>query len=556
MFSINKRKILSNTYSVGMGRDIITAKSRTSMTASGVSTNSYNLGTNFQTEMLEGFVDDASEEVIRNLYNEIYYYDGVSGPAADIKSTLPWSSYSLMGTTDQSILDSCNQCLQELDIENLMKKLSVNYLIQGITVGSLIFNQQRGIFSDLILHDINSLDITPIPLVGYDPKIDLKVTPEFKKFLRSADERDKEAFKEISPELVTKMLKGTKVPLEPISTLFLCKTYIPNSPYMSYFTRILPIWLIEKALMRGTIIGAWKRQRSILHVTAGNEEWEPTDEQLEAITQLFISADQDPQGAVVVTRQGISSEEVRDGANFWKVSDESDIFANAKMRALGMNEGLLSGDSSYNNTEQAITILLEDLLNFREQMTGDVIYNKIFLTLAKYHGWKERTQAELKHNIRLDSKSGKTKTNIYSYKNIAYAGEYIIPTINWHKELSNDADDTYFERLGALEEKGVPIPISMYAAAAGVNIDDVVESMEHDINVRTKLKKFKDSLKLKGLTGGGVDEDEDEDMLSGILAKSKLKNGDKKFIKSAPKEMVLSSKVAESITKTVHGINN
>ncbi len=526
MFSFNTEKAVASY----TGKHNITSQ---------VNTTTYNTGTNFQTEMLEGFVDDANEEVIRNLYNEIYYYDGVSGPAADIKSTIPWSEYSLMGVADKSIIQNCEDCLNELDIESLMVKLSLNYLIQGITVGSLIFNQNRGIFTDLLQHDINSLDITPIPLVGYDPKIDLKVTPEFKKFLSSKDERDREAFKEISPELVQKMGKGSVVPLEPISTLFISKSYIPNAPYMSYFTRVLPIWLIEKALMRGTIIGAWKRQRSILHVVAGSEEWEPSDEQLQALTQLFVGADQDPQGAVVVTRQGIESQEVRDGSNFWKVSDEWDIFANAKMRALGINEAILAGDATYNNTESAISLLLEDLLNFRDFMTREVIYNKIFLTLAKYHGWKPRTQAELKHNIRLDSSSGKTKTNIYSFKNVANAGEYLIPTINWTKELTNSADETLFDRLDRLEEKGVTIPLTMFSSAAGVNTDDIIDSIPHDIELRTKLKKYKTLLETKDLEG----ETGDDSMFSMV----ELSNGDREFIKSIPKELTLTSRVAEKL---------
>ncbi len=530
MFSFNSAKISANY----TGRHDL---------SSNVHTTTYQQGTNFQTEMLEGFVDDANEEAIRSLYNEIYYYDGVSGPAADIKSTLPWSDYSLLGVTDKSITNTCEECLNELDIESLMIKLSLNYLIQGITVGSLIFNKQRGIFTDLLMHDINSLEITPIPLVGYDPKIDLKVTPEFKKFLSSKDERDREAFKEISPELVAKMSKGSTVPLEPISTLFISKSYIPNAPYMSYFTRVLPIWLIEKALMRGTIIGAWKRQRSILHVIAGSEDWEPSNEQLQAITQLFIGADQDPQGSVVVTRQGIESQEVRDGSNFWKVSDEWDIFANAKMRALGINEAILAGDATYNNTESAISLLLEDLLNFREFMTREIIYNKVFLTLAKYHGWKPRTQAELKHNVRLDSKSRKTKTNIYSFKNVANASNYLIPTISWNKELTNTADDTLFERLSALEEKGFVIPLNMYASATGVSTEDILDSIPHDIELRTKLKKYKSLLEVKDL------DNESEDNMFSTL--KDLSDADREFIKSMPTEVKLTSNAAENIVDSI-----
>jgi hypothetical protein len=48
--------------------------------------------------------------------------------------------------------------------------------------------------------------------------------------------------------------------------------------------------------------------RSILHVTVGIPgQWEPTDEELEAVTAIFKDALDDPKGAVVATRTGIES---------------------------------------------------------------------------------------------------------------------------------------------------------------------------------------------------------------------------------------------------------
>lgn len=50
------------------------------------------------------------------------------------------------------------------------------------------------------------------------------------------------------------------------------------------------------------------KARSILHVTVGIPgQWEPTDEELEAVTAIFKDALDDPKGAVVATRTGIES---------------------------------------------------------------------------------------------------------------------------------------------------------------------------------------------------------------------------------------------------------
>lgn len=47
--------------------------------------------------------------------------------------------------------------------------------------------------------------------------------------------------------------------------------------------------------------------KRILHVKAGSDNWEPTYEELQEIAQLFLDAQADPMGAIVVTNHMIDS---------------------------------------------------------------------------------------------------------------------------------------------------------------------------------------------------------------------------------------------------------
>jgi len=481
--------------------------------------------TNFNTSLLENMVDDFSEKSLNDLYREIYLYDTVSGPTVDLMANLPWSTFTLTGVKDKSIINIFEDSIAELGVVDLMRQLSVSYLVLGKVIGSLLFNEDRGIFTDIIMQNPDNCTLTEIPLKGYDPKIDVIVSPELKQFLRSKDQRDKEALKEIPNALMVKLLKQNKIELEPLSTLYLNRTSIPGIKSLSYYTRLLPIWLIEKALMRGTIIASWKRQRSILHVTCltgdtlvstekglirideiiphnpkefrgkttsfptdlkvkgydgkfhsakywhyrgckdtisitteqgrtlsctpdhkililnsskklewveakdlenkficivndnenylhekvikidkgkeehvydltmgygtkpafiangiishncGSDDWDATDSQLDSILSLFTNADQDPQGAIIATRPGIETNDVRSGSDFWKITDEWDTFSNAKMRALGVNDSFLclSGDTTISTDRGLITLtdLSKDLgLKTIEKDTG------------------------------------------------------------------------------------------------------------------------------------------------------------------------------------------
>ena len=48
-------------------------------------------------------------------------------------------------------------------------------------------------------------------------------------------------------------------------------------------------------------------KRGMLHVTVGNENWDPTEEEMVQVAELFLSSATDPIGSVVVTRLGVEA---------------------------------------------------------------------------------------------------------------------------------------------------------------------------------------------------------------------------------------------------------
>ena len=84
---------------------------------------------------------------------------------------------------------------------------------------------------------------------------------------------------------------------------------------------------------------------------------------------------------------------------------------------------------------------------------------------------------------------------------------YDIPEVTWEDSLSA-SDDKKLEMLDKLAEKGVPVPLRMYAAAGNVDIDKIVETLEEDKQLREEL----------GMQGQGFDDgmgDEDAYDMSG-----------------------------------------
>lgn len=455
-------------------------------------------GVDLSFPLLQDILNTNDTVTLDNTYREIYLMDAVSGPVIDMMSMLPWSDYSIVGVTDPKIKALYESSLEELSIQRLMKLFMTSNYVLGRGIGSLVFDKSRGIFTDCILYNASEAEITPIPFIGYDPKINIKLSKEFRKWLSSNDKRDLEAKKELSPEDIALMSSSGYIELEPIKTIYVTRTNLPGSEGISIFSRVLPIWLLEKCLLRGTILASTRRQKSITHITMGSDEVDYDEVQFQSVAEMFANADRDPLGAAIVTRPDVSVTEVKSPTDLWSHSSEADGFTQAKLRALGVSDSFLSGDATYNNQENTIGIMLENLRDQRRELTTAVIRDKIFLSLAKYHNFRERTTAEMQHNVRYDVKSNKAKRNefLYQYaqltgsRNMAEIASYVIPEIKWSKDLKPVGSSSELSLLKELGDAGVPVPAAMLAASAGVDLDTLISAYDRDVEVRKTIAAY------------------------------------------------------------------
>jgi len=462
---------------------------------------------------------------INKMLRILYTRDPIAGPAVDIMSTLPWSEFDLEGLEDKALLEFYESAAQLFgDKAQEMPSITVEYLALGRFCASLIYDEAKGYWTDFVPHDSDFLTITPIPIRGFDPKIDLMLSPGVRQFVSSMDYRDQIAKAKLPDSLIHKMRSGQPIPLDPLNTLYVRRK---SAPYdfvgTSIFTRLIPLWALEKALMNATVTAARRRAGNILHLTIGlDERWEPSQQEMEDIAGLFIQADEDPVGAVVATRTGVEANEIRDSGSLWKWTDEWANFSEAKMRALGISEALLSGDSTFNNMETSRSIFTEQILTLRNHLT-QMVYLRRFKTLARVHGFRRRSKAQLDHRVRINRKADnpyaeqpqrpsqpgqqnqiQLRDGEMSLENLTQEDAFdipeedlIIPKMHWRKSLLPEGNREYIELLQMLKEEGVPVPLRVWAARGGYDLMEALEMLDEDVKIRDRVKEWKTK------TGGG-----------------------------------------------------
>lgn len=455
--------------------------------------------------LMTGITPQIEQAYFHRLYRDMYYHDPVAGSAVDLISSLPFSEFTLGGISDTKIANTFAETLERLSLRTLLPEISVDYLVLGAHTSSLLYNKEKKLFTDIMPHAYENLTFETLPFYSQDPIITVKFNEMVQETLKKDTPRIRRIREQIGASIVDKITQGS-LELDPLSTLYIPrKTFSTTDVGTSYFRRILPIYLIEKNLFRGTLVESARRQRGIMHIMLGDgDQWEPTVQDLEFITDLFMNADSDPLGAIIATRLGVSTEELRQGGDFWKHGDYADSMLAHKLRALGISEGFLSGDANYNTADTSLTVFIDMMRTYREMLTRKLFYDKLFPLISMLNGYT------------LNSKGKVVTRDIMSEMNPEDAmfklndgSKLLIPTIHWAKQLKPEGDSAYMEMLGQMSEKGIPVPLRVMAAAGGLNIDDLLRQQDDDIETRRKMQDYMKRLEEFKAQAAGEDEDEE-----------------------------------------------
>jgi hypothetical protein len=411
------------------------------------------------------------------MYRDMYLFDNTAGSAVDIQSHFPYSDWELRGLNDKELLPF-QETLDRLNIRQMMPLISVAHLTDGFFCGSLIFDPRNKQFIDTLIHDALSCAVTPSPFFNIDPIVKVRVGPATQQFMHDTSEYA-QRYLESMPRSFIDMLKAGAFTLDPVTTLFIPRRSTTDRAYTSYLHRILPMYLIEKTLFRGTLTEAQRRQRAMTHLTAGDDKWTPTGEELNALVRAFQQAEFDPLGGWVSTRNAVQAVDIRPGGDFWKWTDMADTLVPYKLRALGISEAFMEGDTSYAAAESAYSTFLETQNSFRGDMTERIFYSKIFPLVA------------VTNNLYRDPKHKASAGRIVDFLfNKANRANLKIPQLHWHKELEVKGEENMMDMLEMVSEKGVPVPLKMWMAAAKVDPDALNRDLKEDGEYRRLLQKM------------------------------------------------------------------
>lgn len=436
--------------------------------------------------LMSGMAVGTSDQALFEVYRDIYWHDPVCGAAVDLFSTLPFSNYSFGGGRD-TLLDPYYEVNERLNLAATLPNIATDQMVTGAYCGSMLYNREKKRFVDLMNHRYDNVEITPIPFNSQDPILELRVSEEIRAAFNKTSTRMDKIKENIGKDFVDKLMSGNLVELDPIGTIYIPRRSFTFGQGVSLYRRVLALWLIEKNLYRGTLIESGRRQRGILQAQVGDgSDWIPSPEELEHITNILMAADADPIGSIVTTQLGVQLNEFRQGGDFWKVTDILDQTMPYKLRAMGVSESFLSGEATLGNTEANLSVFIEYLRCYRDRLTRDLFYNKIFPLISLMEGFVVSRSGKIVRKSGL--MDGGVDEVLFRMND---GSKLFIPSVHWEKQLRPEQDQGMLDTLRAMTEMGLPVSMRAIAAAGGYNLNQLLMDQDENLALQRRLLDYK-----------------------------------------------------------------
>lgn len=428
--------------------------------------------------MFRGIIpDNASDDAaLGTMLRDIWHYDNVGGSAVDLQCGLAFSDWTLIGI-DPKIASFYNDSLAQLNMRVMLPQISRNYLIDGAFIGTLLWDKSSRTFQDVLIHDRFNATISPQPFFSIDPIVTVNSAANLQQFFNTYSPYADAMLRGYPRAMLENFMQGSNV-LDPVTTLMALRKGTQDSSCVSYLRRLLPMYMLEKTLFRGTLTEASKRQRATTQIAIGDDNWEPTTAEMQEYVEKFQMSEMDPLGAWVATRQGVTLTDIRPAGEIWKWTEAADTLVPYKLRALGISEAFMSSDGTYANSEAALTMFLDNLETYRSYLTYKIFDSKLFPLIAVMNGLYKDVK-----DVRPGSQLSSLMFNLNNQKNLE------VPKIQWHKNLTSPNAASLLDNLEKLSAKGFPVALKTWAAAANVDLGSALADLEQDTEIRDKISK-------------------------------------------------------------------
>ena len=412
--------------------------------------------------------------ILANRYWRMFYkLDPVAGNCIEMYGDLPWSNFELTGDgIEGEVRAAYEQQCRDTQVLAMLPYFVKEFMVVGEAIPHCTFDDTKGIFSHIALHNPDQLEVIDAPFIKMDPILEFIPDDRLRSILTS-DQAQLQAIKDkMPPELLSKLYSKQNIPLSPINTTFIPRKLHPyDTRGTSIFSRMWRILMYEDAVFNASIQTARRHAAPIKVAKLGNAAtgWIPPPEQEKRLLEMLAQAEQDP-NAWLVYHYGIQFDTIGTTDRSMAIGREWDVIERIKLVALGVNKSFLHGEVSYASSATGLQVFLQRLKSMRMFFEQKWLYPKFFKPIAEINGWIKPKPSEVMHRFRVKR----------SRRELEESNAYILPKIVWDKSLDPQINSELINAMTGLEGIGVKFSKTSKMAAVGYSFEEETKKIHRE----------------------------------------------------------------------------
>lgn len=405
--------------------------------------------------------------ILANRYWRLFYkLDPVIGNCIDLYSELPWSNYELTGEgVEGEVRRVYEDMCRESQLLAILPYMVREYNVVGEAVPHTFFDDDKGYFTHISLHNPDQLQVIDAPIIKMEPIVQFIPDDRLVTLMTSSDPQLVKIRESMPRELITSLSKRDNITLSPVNCTFIPRKLHPyDTRGTSLISRMWRTLMLEDAIFNASLQTARRASAPLKVAKLGNASTSfiPPPEQEQRLIELLAQAEQDPQSWLVY-HYGISFELVGNNDRAMFINREWDIIERMKLVAMGLSKAFLHGEVTYASASAGLQVFLQRLKALRIMFEQKWLYPKFFKPVAEINGFIKPKPSEVSHRY-------KVKRSAVDLARERDA--FIVPRVIWDKSLDSQANSELVQAMTALENIGVKFSKTSKMAAVGHNFED------------------------------------------------------------------------------------
>jgi hypothetical protein len=439
---------------------------------------------------------------LANIYWRLFYkLDAIIGNGVDMYSELPFGDVEFTGEgVDGEVKDTFERAWEVCNIRALLPYFVREYLVTGEACPQCFYDKSQGIWTYVGMHNPDQLEVIHTPFIKMDPIVRFKPDNRLQQVLASGSDMVRHVRESMPPELLSALMSGQPIELHPLNFTFLPRKMHPYDVRgTSILSRMWRALMYEDAIFNASIATARRHAGPIKVAKLGDRAtgWIPDPSHEQRLLELLAQAELDPH-AWIVYHYGIEFDLVGTTDRVMTIDKHWDLIERIKLIALGISKAFLHGEVTYASAASGLTVFLQRLKALREYFEAAWIVPKFFKPLAVMNAWVKPTDAELAHGVRTRR----------SKQDLLEDNRWIIPTLEWARQLDPSVEQAQIQAVQALTQMGVVFSKQYLASLSGRDWEEELTQRAREAEIEQKLIQKNPALQMAlmqpaGGEGGG-----------------------------------------------------